>query len=263
MQPDDGAGVVHAPARRECRARAAAREQLARQAPSNACSRVSMPCCATPAISRWAGRSSTRPWCRPAAPGSRTTRRRQAARSAQHRQPGLGRYRLPLGGQPRAVGPARAGAAVAATETARPADAGAHRPRQRQPGTGSGRHRARVRCPEVPARRDRPLGRARPRDHPARARQSGHQHDPPRLVGRPSRTGLTAALPRRPALAIRRPLARQPQSSGLELGATALRSRSSHSYHSRLIVSRSESQGESPMDWSSVRITFEFYMHLG
>src|ERR671919_2014807 len=52
-------------------------------------------------------------------------------------------------------------------------------------------------------------------------------------------------------------------SSGLELGATALRSRCSHSYHSKLIVSRSESQGESPMDCSSVRITFEFYMHLG
>ena len=55
----------------------------------------------------------------------------------EHRQRGLGRHRLPLGGQPRAAGAPRAGAAVPAAEAARQADAAA-------PGRGNA-SRARVR----------------------------------------------------------------------------------------------------------------------
>jgi transposase, IS5 family len=71
-----------------------------------------------------------------------------------------------------------------------------NRPRQRQPGAHPGRGRARLRCPEVPARAHHPLGRPRPGRHQARPRQTGHQHDPPRLVRDPTRTGLTATIPR-------------------------------------------------------------------
>jgi Transposase DDE domain len=54
------------------------------------------------------------------------------ARSEEHRELGLGRHGLPLGGQRRAAGAARAGAAVPATEATRQADATAPGARQRQ-----------------------------------------------------------------------------------------------------------------------------------
>src|SRR5919106_422820 len=118
---------------------------------------------------------------------------RPAARSAQHRERRLGRCRLPLGRQRCAAGAARTGAAVPATEAAWQADATAHRPRQRQPGARAGRDRARVRRAEVPAWPGDPLGRPGPGHGQARARQPGHQHDPPRLVPDPSGPGLRAA----------------------------------------------------------------------
>ena len=70
------------------------------------------------------------------------------------------------------------------------ADAAAPGSRQRRPGAGAGRRRARLRRPEVPPWPGHPLGRPRPRHHQARPCQPGHQHDPPRLVRHPRRTGL-------------------------------------------------------------------------
>jgi hypothetical protein len=45
----------------------------------------------------------------------------------------------------------------------------------------------------VPVWPDHPLGRSGPGHGQARARQPGHQHDPPRLVRDPSRTNLKPA----------------------------------------------------------------------
>ena len=116
---------------------------------------------------------------------------RPAAQPAQHREPGLGRHRVPFGGQRRAAGAPRAGAAVPAPEAARPADAAAPGSGQCQPSAGPGRDRARLRCLEMPPSPGHPFDRPSPRQDQARARQPGHQHAPPGLVRDPRRTGLT------------------------------------------------------------------------